>query len=215
MFCITACIAAFIVVFSSCAIEQNDNGLQASTPQISKAAQSTPNSSSTHTNSDTENNTASPNSEQSSSTVNPSTSLSSPEKTETSPTMVSSEEKIVMGYVNITANGKTFSAALYDNETAKAFVSRLPLTLNMSELNGNEKYYYLENSLPVDSISPGRINSGDLMLYGSDCVVLFYESFSTTYRYTPLGRVDNPAGLAQALGGGNATVTFKLDNLGG
>ena len=85
----------------------------------------------------------------------------------------------------------------------------------MSELNGNEKYYYLENSLPVDSISPGRINSGDLMLYGSDCVVLFYESFSTTYRYTPLGRVDNPAGLAQALGSGNAKVTFNLNNLGG
>ena len=50
--------------------------------------------------------------------------------------------------------------------------------------------------------------SGDLMLYGSSTVVLFYENFSSPYRYTVLGHVENPDGLQVALGRGNPTVTF-------
>jgi hypothetical protein len=49
------------------------------------------------------------------------------------------------------------------------------------------------------------------MLYGSNTVVLFYENFSTSYGYTRLGKIDNPAGLATALGSGNVTVTFDLE----
>lgn len=48
------------------------------------------------------------------------------------------------------------------------------------------------------------------MLYGSECVVLFYESFSTSYTYTPIGHVQNPAGLAEALGGSSVTVSFAI-----
>lgn len=111
--------------------------------------------------------------------------------------------------IEITVNGRIFSAALYDNETARAFKERLPLTLDMSELNGNEKYYYLPDSLPRNSSRPSGINTGDIMLYGSDCLVIFYESFSTSYTYTPIGKIDDPDGLAAALGGGSVQVTFN------
>ena len=112
--------------------------------------------------------------------------------------------------MTITINGQVFSSTLYDNETAAALKEKMPLTLDMSELNGNEKYNYLSFSLPTNASNPGQIHAGDLMLYGSDCLVLFYESFPTNYRYTPIGRINDPSGLADAVGRGGVQVTFTL-----
>ena len=121
-----------------------------------------------------------------------------------------SEEEGSMQKLVIEVGDKTFAATLYDSETVRAFTEMLPLTLSMSELNGNEKYYYLDESLPTDSQRPSGINAGDIMLYGNSCLVLFYDSFSTSYSYTPIGRIDDPNGLAGALGKKDAEVTFKL-----
>jgi len=79
----------------------------------------------------------------------------------------------------------------------------------MIELNDNEKYVDLPRSLPAKASNPGTIQNGDLMLYGSSTVVLFYKTFSTSYNYTTLGRIDNPSALAAALGSENVTVTFE------
>lgn len=111
--------------------------------------------------------------------------------------------------ITVTVGDKVFSAQLYDNETAKAFYDMLPLTLNMNELHGNEKYYNLSNSLPTDSLNIGIINNGDIMLYGNNCIVLFYDSFSTEYSYTEIGYIENPAALADAVGDDNITITFE------
>lgn len=48
----------------------------------------------------------------------------------------------------------------------------------------------------------------DLMLYGSDCLVLFYGA-AGGYSYTRIGRLVSTGGLADALGSGDATVTFE------
>jgi hypothetical protein len=105
---------------------------------------------------------------------------------------------------------KEFTAALLDNPTAAAFRAMLPLTMNMTELNGNEKYFDLAKSLPTNASSPGKINAGDLLLYGTNTLVLFYEAFSTSYSYTRLGKISNAGGLAEALGSGNVIVTMEL-----
>lgn len=105
----------------------------------------------------------------------------------------------------------TFNATLYDNATATAFKSMLPLTVNMVELNGNEKYVDLPRSLPTSPANPGTIQNGDLMLYGSSTLVLFYKTFSTSYSYTKMGRIDDVTGLVAALGTGNINVTFELE----
>lgn len=111
--------------------------------------------------------------------------------------------------IEITIQEKTFYAELYDNETAEKFAEMLPLTLDMSELNGNEKYFYLANDLPTAQTRPDKINSGDIMLYGSNCLVLFYDSFSTSYSYTPIGHIDDADCLAEALGKSSVTVSFQ------
>ena len=105
---------------------------------------------------------------------------------------------------------KEFAATLLDNPSATAFKAMLPLAINMTELNGNEKYFRLSKNLPTNESNPNRINSGDLMLYGSNTFVLFYETFSTSYSYTRLGKITNATGLAAALGTGNVTVGISL-----
>jgi hypothetical protein len=111
--------------------------------------------------------------------------------------------------MRITVGSNVFRATLRDNETTAALAAILPLTVTMTELNGNEKYVRLASDLPDAATNPGTIRAGDLMLYGEDTLVLFYKTFSTSYRYTPIGRIDDVSGLAAALGTGEVTVTFE------
>lgn len=113
--------------------------------------------------------------------------------------------------IKITVNSKTFIAILFDNNSAKEFKKMLPITITMNELNGNEKKYDCQNSLPTNPFPPKTIKNGDLMLYGSKTLVLFYKTFPTSYCYTKLGKVIDVTGFASALGGGNVTVTFKME----
>ena len=114
-----------------------------------------------------------------------------------------------MTEINIVIDGKTFAAEVEDTETGRAFISRLPMTLDMSELNGNEKYYYLSESLPTNAQHYGTIEAGDLMLYGNTCVVLFYGK-AGGYSYTRLGKLKQTDGLASAVGRGSVSVTFEV-----
>ena len=107
--------------------------------------------------------------------------------------------------INVSINNKKYNATIENNETAKTFISRLPQEFNMEELNGNEKYVYMDNSLPTNSMNPKHIKSGDIMLYGSDCLVIFYKSFDTNYSYTKIGHIDN----LPDLGIDNITVKFE------
>ncbi|MBR3987464.1 MAG: hypothetical protein IKK04_09975 [Bacteroidales bacterium] len=52
----------------------------------------------------------------------------------------------------------------------------------------------------------------DIMLYGDNCVVVFYETFTTTYQYTPIGHITNTEGLKEALGSGKLTINFTIKN---
>ncbi len=113
--------------------------------------------------------------------------------------------------IKITVGTRHFTATCYTNATATAFSAQLPMTITMTELNGNEKYGDLPKALPTNASNPGTIENGDLMLYGSGTLVLFYKTFSTSYNYTRIGRIENPSGLAAALGSGNAKVTFEAE----
>lgn len=113
--------------------------------------------------------------------------------------------------VYIRVGSSTFAVTLESNPTADAFRALLPMTIRMTELNGNEKYYQLPRSLPTDSSNPGILQNGDLMLYGSSTLVLFYKTFTTSFNYTRIGRIDNTAGLEAALGADDVTVSFEME----
>jgi hypothetical protein len=109
----------------------------------------------------------------------------------------------------MTVGERRFAVTLTDNDAARAFAAQLPLTLDMSELNGNEKHADLPKPLPANASRPGTIRNGDLMLYGADTLVVFYLTFQSSYSYTRLGRVDDPSDLPQALGPRAVRVVFS------
>ena len=112
--------------------------------------------------------------------------------------------------INVKIGNKTFTATLADNATSKAFVAQLPLAINMLELNNNEKYADLPTTLPTNASVPSSIQVGDLMLYGSRTLVLFYKGFSTSYSYTKIGKIDDIIGLQAAPGAGEVKVSFEV-----
>ena len=114
----------------------------------------------------------------------------------------------VMKSMNITINNKEYNIQLENNETVNKFIELLPLEFNMSELNGNEKYVYLNTKLPTNPSNLKRINSGDIMLYGNNCLVIFYKSFNTSYSYTKIGHINN----LDNLGSNDIKVIIKSTN---
>ena len=121
-----------------------------------------------------------------------------------SPEDTQSEETMT---IRITVGDKVFEADIETSDTGKAFLEKLPMTLDMSELNGNEKYCY-GVSLPRSDKYFGTIAAGDLMLYSGNCIVLFYGP-AGGYSYTRIGRLSSVDGLAAALGRGSVKVTFE------
>ena len=114
-------------------------------------------------------------------------------------------------YVTLKINNKEYKLILYDNNTARDFLKMLPLTITMNDLNGNEKYHNLSTTLTTKSERAGSIKRGDFMLYGNNCLVLFYESFSTSYSYTRIGYIENTDGLKDSLGRGSIEITFSAN----
>lgn len=119
------------------------------------------------------------------------------------------KEDDLMEQRTLKINNQSFSIDLEDNETVQKFIELLPLTMDMQELNGNEKYYYMETSLPTNSENVGYIEAGDIMLFDDNCLVLFYKSFSTSYSYTRIGRMENVENLETYVGQQNITVTIE------
>lgn len=112
--------------------------------------------------------------------------------------------------IAITIGSKSFPVKLYAGESSAALEELLPMTMEMGEMNGNEKYYFLESPLPSSPESPEQIHAGDIMLYGDNCIVLFYKDFSSAYRYTRLGHVEDVTEFAEAVGNSDVQVQWEV-----
>ncbi len=99
------------------------------------------------------------------------------------------EEENVM---KININSEKYVINVENEALMEEIYNALPETFTMNELNGNEKYYYLNSTMKnANSEAVGQVQKGDVMLFGSDCLVIFYDSFETEFRYTKIGHIDN------------------------
>ena len=111
--------------------------------------------------------------------------------------------------IKISVGEQIFYANLENNPSTQELIKKLPLEVEMTELNGNEKYFKFAENFPSDDKKISEIREGDLMLYGSSYLVIFYKSFSTSYSYTRLGKIENPENLSEILGSGNIRVKIE------
>ena len=114
-------------------------------------------------------------------------------------------ENIKVEYLKVTINDINNNLDLEDNKTAKEFIKLLPNEFNMKDLNDNEKYIYLEKNLSTNSSNPKHIKAGDVMIYGDNCLVIFYKSFDTSYSYTKIGHINNLPNI------GNDNVKVRIE----
>lgn len=120
-------------------------------------------------------------------------------------------ESKTAGKLNIRIGEKSYQATLVNNKTTEAFQAMLPLTLDMTDYNSNEKKFDLSVNLPTQVEDIGTIHEGDILLWGNHTIVLFYKSFKTQYRYTKIGKLDDAQGLASVLGKSDVKVRFEME----
>ena len=112
-----------------------------------------------------------------------------------------------MTEIKVKIHNKTYKLNLENNQTVEEFINILPQEYMMNELNENEKYVYINESLTTNIYQPKKIEKGDVMLYGDNCLVIFYESFETNYRYTKIGHIDNLPDLGKE----NIKISFEKE----
>ena len=117
---------------------------------------------------------------------------------------INSLDKKDKSTMNIIINNTSYKLNIEENETTNVLTNLLPLDLKLTELNGNEKYVYLDEKLPTNTYKPKKISKGDVMLYGDNCLVIFYKSFETSYSYTKIGHIDDLPDL------GTGSISVKL-----
>ena len=117
------------------------------------------------------------------------------------------EKENKMAKIYASLNNEKLEINLEENSTTSALVKLLPLDITMNDLNKNEKYAYLDESLPTNTYSPKHIEAGDVMLFGDNCLVIFYESFDTSYSYSKIGHINN----LPELDDGSITVNLNAE----
>jgi hypothetical protein len=81
----------------------------------------------------------------------------------------------------------------------------------MSYIYNNEKYYHFSETFPTNQEQVENIKIGDIFLYRSNYLVIFYDNFKTSYSYTKLGQVNDISGFKEALGKRTIETIWSFD----
>lgn len=114
--------------------------------------------------------------------------------------------------LQMTIGGTPVEVEWEDNESVEALrqlCREEPLTIQMSMYGGFEQVGSIGQRLPRND-SQTTTQSGDIVLYSGDQIVVFYGSNS--WAYTRLGHVTDKSDeeMAQMLGNGDVTITVEM-----
>lgn len=113
--------------------------------------------------------------------------------------------------MKVSIGNSIFTATLENNSAVDSLIEMMqnePIVIDMSDYSGFEKVGSLGKSLPANNRQT-TTQSGDIVLYNGDQIVIFYGSNS--WSCTRIGRIDDLSGWEDALGSGSVTVTFSID----
>ena len=111
--------------------------------------------------------------------------------------------KLVDIVVNI--NGVNYNATSESNKAAQNFLTHLPLTIEMSDINENEKRGYTYFKLATEAKKLGKIEIGDILLSGDSYVIIATQTFKSSDKYTKIGHIQNFGSIPK----GNVTAVIK------
>jgi hypothetical protein len=132
--------------------------------------------------------------------------------TYTTQVIESSESEEEQAMLQMTIGETPVEVKWEDNESVEALgqlCQNGPLTMQMSMYGGFEQVGSIGQRLPRND-SQTTTQSGDIVLYAGDQIVVFYGSNS--WAYTRLGHVTNKSDeeMAQLLGNGDVQITIEM-----
>lgn len=92
-------------------------------------------------------------------------------------------------------------------DTLKSLLRNNPITITATEYGGFEQVGKLPSSLPSSDASI-TASTGDIVLYNSSSIVIFYGS--NTWEYTRLGHISNSDIASLLAGKGSVTLRLSL-----
>ena len=138
-------------------------------------------------------------------TDEPSTTITTPSDDQTT-----KEDETANMKLTLKIDGIEVDVIWADNDSVKALknLAKDGLTINMSKYGGFEQVGSIGSTLPS---ADTRIttNLGDIVLYSSNQIVIFYDS--NTWSYTKLGHINlSKSELTDLLGDEDVVITLKL-----
>lgn len=94
--------------------------------------------------------------------------------------------------LRIVVGDRILTAALYDNPTARDFISRLPLTVDLSDYGGMEKVFTPSPRLTTNGSSSGfKPKAGDIASYAPWAnVAIYYRNGTSSGSLIPIGHIE-------------------------
>ncbi|MDD7607637.1 MAG: cyclophilin-like fold protein [Candidatus Enterosoma sp.] len=133
-----------------------------------------------------------------------------PDTTSDDTTTTSEDDELMNIILTLKIDNTIVDVFWADNESVTTLkkLANDGLTINLEMYGGNEQFGSLGVTLPSNDTNQ-TANAGNIMLYQSDKIVLFY--CSNNWSYTKLGHINlSKSELTDLLGDGDVTITITL-----